>query len=265
MQKIVLFIGKKFQINTIFHDYIVRNIRSSIGDIDTIYNYQESDNALFLHLETLLKQKAEIIIITSKSAFSLIGKLLCTSTADNQILKDNMLIPSSTSVFEHNTYLLQYKHTLINVLCANENEELPNILLKQDTKESTIQLFNIDQDSAAAVLLPIAQTYEVKLHYSTLVSEWIILKIESKKFGNISQFIASAKSLLGNKLIASSDIPAYLIEKLSHANKKVSFAESCTGGRLASFITGKGGSSAIFDGSLVTYANAIKENSLWWK
>ncbi len=262
MEKIVLFVGRKFQSNTYFQRYITREIHQNLGDIDTFYFYPENDNALFLDLEKLLNKEAQLLIISSKSAVSVIGKLLCTITSDNQILKENMLIPSSTSVFEENTYLLQYKKCAINVIMAQENIILPQILIKNETRFADVQLFDIDTETANALLLPLAQTYEVKLHFSTLVSEWIQLNIESKKYGNISQFISSAKSLLTNKLIPASNIPAFLIEKLSHAGKKVSLAESCTGGLIASYLTSESGSSAIFDGSLVTYSNRLKANWL---
>ena len=44
--------------------------------------------------------------------------------------------------------------------------------------------------------------------------------------------------------------------------KKITFAESCTGGMLASFLTKIPGSSKCFDGSVVSYANEIKEKWL---
>lgn len=53
-----------------------------------------------------------------------------------------------------------------------------------------------------------------------------------------------------------------LIEILSMRNQTVSFAESCTGGRIASAFTAVSGSSAILHGSCVTYANRIKEEWL---
>jgi len=68
--------------------------------------------------------------------------------------------------------------------------------------------------------------------------------------------------LLNGKLIAASNIAAYIIEKLSHARKKISLAESCTGGLIAAYITKESGSSSIFDGSLVTYSNLLKANWL---
>ena len=44
--------------------------------------------------------------------------------------------------------------------------------------------------------------------------------------------------------------------------KKITFAESCTGGLIASTLTKISGSSACFDGSVVTYANRIKNEWL---
>lgn len=53
-----------------------------------------------------------------------------------------------------------------------------------------------------------------------------------------------------------------LIEVISIKNQTVSFAESCTGGRIATAFTAVSGSSAILHGSCVTYANEIKEQWL---
>ena len=53
-------------------------------------------------------------------------------------------------------------------------------------------------------------------------------------------------------------VVSYLIEN----GLKVTCAESCTGGLLASAITAVPGSSECFDGSIVSYANAIKHKEL---
>ncbi|MBD3790608.1 MAG: CinA family protein [Campylobacterales bacterium] len=53
-----------------------------------------------------------------------------------------------------------------------------------------------------------------------------------------------------------------LIEILSKRDQTVSFAESCTGGRIAAAFTAVSGSSTILHGSCVTYANEIKEQWL---
>jgi len=53
-----------------------------------------------------------------------------------------------------------------------------------------------------------------------------------------------------------------IIEKLTSQNQTISFAESCTGGRIAVAFTSVSGASAVLDGSVVTYSNAIKHTWL---
>ena len=49
-----------------------------------------------------------------------------------------------------------------------------------------------------------------------------------------------------------------LIRKLIKKNLKISFAESCTGGLLASTVTSVSGASKIFNLGLITYSNQSK-------
>ncbi len=49
-----------------------------------------------------------------------------------------------------------------------------------------------------------------------------------------------------------------IIQKLTKKKQTISFAESCTGGRIASAFTAISGASAVLDGSCVTYSNNIK-------
>ena len=49
-----------------------------------------------------------------------------------------------------------------------------------------------------------------------------------------------------------------LINKLIKKKLKIAFAESCTGGKLASAITSSSGASKVFNLSLVTYSDQAK-------
>lgn len=53
-----------------------------------------------------------------------------------------------------------------------------------------------------------------------------------------------------------------LIRQLAENKQTVSFAESCTGGRIAAAMTSVSGSSEVLHGSCVTYSNEIKEKWL---
>ena len=53
-----------------------------------------------------------------------------------------------------------------------------------------------------------------------------------------------------------------IVKKLQQKKLKISFAESCTGGMLASTITSFSGASKVFNLGLVTYSNDAKINVL---
>ena len=52
-----------------------------------------------------------------------------------------------------------------------------------------------------------------------------------------------------------------IIQKLTREQQTISFAESCTGGRIAAAFTAISGASEVLHGSCVTYSNDIKH--LW--
>ncbi|MBU1217410.1 CinA family protein [bacterium] len=258
----LLLIGNKFSYNTPLKEYILRKVEQKSGFIDSITFFKEGDNSLFLYLQQELNETSKIIIITTKQNFSTVGKLISTVTGDNQILKENMLIPSNATVFEDGSYLLEYKHSIANVLHLDEMQDMPEILISNTHSNAIIHIFEEDKESAIAMLTPIAQMYDISLDIVNLIDGWLRVDVSSSKYGNISKFIQAAKQLLPHKLIAASNIILYIIEVLSKNQKKVTFAESCTGGLLSYYFTSQNGASKILDGSLITYSNELKENWL---
>jgi len=262
MKPHLLFIGNKFIHNKPLQEYVVRKIEEKVGYVNSIRYFKENDNSLFLYLEAKMNDSHNLIIVTTKQNFSTVGKLICTVTSDNQILRENMLIPQKSSVFEEGSYLLDYKKIMVNVMRMDEAQQTPEVLMTSQDSSATIQVFEEDEESAMAILSPIAQTFEVKVEVTTVVEGWLRVETSSKKYGNISKFISSAKQLLPNNLIATSNVILYIIEKLSKNQKKITFAESCTGGLLSYQFTSQNGASKILDGSLITYSNELKENWL---
>ncbi len=258
----LLFIGNKFIYNKSLKEYIIRKVEQKTDFINSITHFKENDNSLFLYLEEELNSSDKLIIVTTKRNFSTIGKVISTVTSDNQVLQENMLIPSKVDVYEDGSYLLEYKNSITNVLRVEELQELPEILIDNSISKAVVHLFDEDKESALALLNPIAQMYDVEINILTLVDGWLQVDITSKKYGNLSKFINSAKQLLPTKLIATNNIITYIIERLSKSAKKITFAESCTGGLLSYYFTKENGASKVLDGSLVTYSNELKENWL---
>jgi len=262
MKRDVLFVGNRLILNESYERYLLRSIKEKLSSIDSISYFEESDKGLFLHLDQLLKSESKLVIITTKSTFTIVGKLLSTVTADNQVLKESMLIPSRASILENGSYLLSYNSSEINVILAHEGKKLPPILIEDENRSGWIHVFNEELSSVSALLDPLAQNFDVKLESCELIEGWVRVKITARKHGNMAQFIASSKGLLHHKVIAASNIAAFIIEKLSKNNKKISFAESCSGGLLAYYFTSQNGASSVYEGSLITYDNILKANWL---
>jgi nicotinamide-nucleotide amidase len=258
----LIFIGNKFIYNQPLKEYILRNVQKDVKFIDTVTYFKESDNSLFLYLEQELQENDKILIVTNKQNFSTVGKVICTVTGDNQVLKEGMLIPQKATLYEDRTYLLEYKSAIVNVMFMDEGENIPQILIQTIDTKATVHVFEEQKEDLISILNPLAQTYEVNFGVTSYVDGWLRVDIDSKRYGDISKFIRAAKNLLPKKLIASADIVEYIIERLSNEGKKVSFAESCTGGLLSYYFTKHNGASKILEGSLVTYSNALKENWL---
>ena len=53
-------------------------------------------------------------------------------------------------------------------------------------------------------------------------------------------------------------LPSVLIKELTKRNQTIVFAESCTGGLLSSSLTSISGASQVFQGSIVSYSNELK-------
>jgi nicotinamide-nucleotide amidase len=262
MKSDLIFIGNSFVYNEPFKEYLLRNIEKELSFIDTITNFKASDNSLFLYLEEALTITNRVLIVTGKQNFSTIGKILCTITGDNQILKEGMLIPQKATLFEEKSYLLEHKKSIINVIQCDEGEQMPQLLLTQLQSTATMHIFDEAKEDIVTLLNPLAQMYEVEFSVTSYIEGWLRVDIDAKRYGEISKFMHAAKNLLPKKVIASANIIDHIIKKLSIHGKKITFAESCTGGLLSYYFTKHNGASNILDGSLVTYSNALKENWL---
>ena len=258
----LIFIGNKFIYNKVLRSYIIRQIEKKVNFIDSVVYFKESDNSLFLYIEEELNSADKVMIVTTKQQFSTVGKLICTTTSDNQVLKDGMLIPQKSTLFEDRSYLLEYNNAVVNVMQMDEEQKMPSVLMNSNHARAIVHVFEEEQETILVILTPIAQTYDVNINITQEINGWLRLDISSNKFGNISKFTESAKQLLSKNLIITDNIILYMIQRLKLHDKKISFAESCTGGLLSYYFTKNNGTSDIFDGSLVTYSNILKENWL---
>jgi len=206
--------------------------------------------------------EGQLIIVANKNAFKPISKLLATIIDDTLTLKENLLIPSKSGRYNDNSFVIHHHHTIINVVLAEPGHTLPVFLIEPHPKESTLHLFQINEEDAQIHLEPLAKHYEIELSYTPLTQGWIKVVCNHTKYDQIEAFQKDVKALLPTQVIVSDNIFAHLIQRFSSLGRSITFAESCTGGLIAAQLTSEPGSSSIFKGSLVTYANSLKEGWL---
>lgn len=80
----------------------------------------------------------------------------------------------------------------------------------------------------------------------------------------LDEWKGKIEQLLGAHIVTQDDrsLADVVVHLLAEKGLKVSCAESCTGGKIASMITEVSGSSAVFEAGFVTYSNAIKTSIL---
>ena len=98
----------------------------------------------------------------------------------------------------------------------------------------------------------------IRLRLSTSGVDMQELEVQTK------EQIEKLRHILGDHIISEIDelIEEIVAQMLIEKNQTVATAESCTGGNIARLLTSISGSSAYFKGSVVAYANEVKENLL---
>lgn len=112
----------------------------------------------------------------------------------------------------------------------------------------------IDIESALLLATPYIQGFDVKIY---IEEGEIFLEGADviKAFGEI-------ELVFGDKVIFSENLGEFIIDSLRKKQKKITTAESCTGGLLAYQLTCIAGASDVYDGGIISYANQIKNQYL---
>ncbi len=261
MKKRLYFIGNIFTQNHPFRDYIIRQIEAD-GQLDSVEYFFEADRDFFAELGGRLTHSEKIYIITNKKSFTLVGKLLCTLMEDKLVLKEQLLIPSKCENFTKDSYRLDIKNAVVNVIQAQESQELPRLLLSGSVTKQKLHFFEISIKKVIELLKPLAKQFDVELAFSQIIDEWVEVEVECKTYGSIDKFIEITKQRYPAHVIVADDLVQHIIDATLETEQKITLAESCTGGMLAYYFTSHAGVSSVFEGSLVTYSNILKENWL---
>ena len=233
----VLFVGKEWHFKSELKNELFRYIRAE--KIEYINSFDIS-----------FKPNEDTLIVTNHQTYPLVTRIISTILNQNPIIKDNQLIPENAK-YSKNSFLVKIDGYEVNVILLEK--EVPEIFIITPEYE-LINIFNMDKDVTKMLIEPILTPR--KIDYILIENEGGFLELHTEPLDKkVKQEILNAVpfAIFGN-------IFEHIITNLPP--KKITFAESCTGGLIASSLTKYSGSSNVFDGSVVTYANRIKHEWL---
>ena len=234
----ILFVGKEWRFRKELKNQLFRHIKT-YDKVEYIDNFSIS-----------FTPKEDTLIITNQETYPLVTKIISTMLNQNPIIKENQLIPENAKFSKH-SFLVEIEDCKINVILLEK--EIPEIFIHSQNYE-TINIFNIDKELAKTLIEPIFNPR--KIDFTLMENEGGFLELHTPSLDEkIKKEILNSIpfTIFGN-------IFEHIIKNLPP--KKITFAESCTGGLIASTLTKYSGSSNCFDGSVVTYANRIKHEWL---
>lgn len=132
----------------------------------------------------------------------------------------------------------------------------------------TMLLYGIPESTLAILIEEWEDALPQSMHLAYLPKDGTI-RLRLSTYGEataeeMDSQIATLLPLIKDYVIALEDKPleAILGELLKQKNSTIATAESCTGGRLAAALNAQSGSSEYYMGSVVAYANEVKEQVL---
>ncbi|MBD5166129.1 CinA family protein [Helicobacter sp.] len=124
-----------------------------------------------------------------------------------------------------------------------------------------LYLLGLDAASAKMLLCGIAKDFEIDLEILNTDSNLEILSATGNE-ASLKEFAKIIQLTFTHKIFPSFNLAQNVISLLTERGLKLTTAESCTGGLIAYWLTKESGASAVFDGGVISYANAIKESWL---
>ncbi|CAD7288527.1 CinA family protein [Campylobacter suis] len=262
MKHILLVIGDDLKINKPYLSYIFDAYKAHFGELGVV-KFQSKDSELLFVVETLAKDFEKICICCSDESYSTMAKILSTLSGNGLELVGETLAIKDASDVKEGSFLININNSFINLINSTPTKKMAEILMPFEQEVTYFSLLDMDKDSAKILLDPVASPYKISIILSEISPNLLLIRAQKDdKNSNLEQFLQAVKNLFSQKFIDSADIYSFVAKKLKENDKSITFAESCTAGLLASKFASIDGVSSVFDGSLITYANHIKNEWL---
>ena len=228
------------------------------------------------HIHTLYKERPEVLnrLTATQWLVPEAATILPNRVGSAPIMM--FAAPSDSPINGENTqYLIAMPGVPYEMQVAMQEQVLPYIAAKCQNAQArgeiihrTILLAGIPESTLAIRIEAWEEALPPTMHLAYLPKDGTI-RLRLSTYGEataeeMDAQIAALLPLINDYVIALEDKPleAILGELLKLKNATIATAESCTGGRLAAALNALPGSSAYYLGSVVAYANEVKEQVL---
>ncbi|MCI5968256.1 CinA family protein [Helicobacter sp.] len=250
---VLICVGEHYRDFAPLNQYAQNVAKAMFGVLDSVVFVQEF-GSIFRNFENALKVSVKCLVVAPKKNFEEILIMLETSRNSAQV-----------DVVNANAMCVKNKEsqTLLLDLQSATQAELEQVfsaqgVVKDFENAGLLYLYPLGIDAIAAQMLlsGITKDFGVQVCVLNAVAH---LEVLSAVGGDLQGFKRTIKLAFGNKIFATFDLARSVIMLLQKRNLKITSAESCTGGLIATTLTRKSGASAVFDGAVISYANAMKE------
>lgn len=270
---ILFCVGKNYRDFEPLSSFAQRFARDYFGEIhqilfcDSLESEKES-NEVLLSLKQSLKFATNLLVLSPNASFDKVLTLI-----ESQGGKIDKETPAGFA----DEIFIQMEYKVKDEVCKVWLLDLQNIFTNQTESQMHTQsliksqfhqdanhrmflyLLGIDVESAQMLLGGIAKDFGVTLEILNADSNLDILSATSHREECLKEFAQVVESTFAHQIFPTFNLAQSILSLLSKHDLKITAAESCTGGLIAHWLTKESGASVAFDGSVVSYANAIKE------
>ncbi len=253
----LLIISDTIKYNPIFLDYINTEVEKSIGHIDFIAHLNKSDKDILLTIQESI-QKSENLIIVTKSAYPLICKIISTISEDIMVMRDGVLTPSKAKSFTKDSIHITIDRCSIDVIRVDEKSTVPLLSIDVRDRRVGLYLFDVDESELEKRLSPLFKAYGLDVTITHIIDGLVYANGRGMLFEQKLSLINAIEKEFKGKVLFGDNLSQIIAQKLIESGKKITTMESCTGGLVASELVKNSGVSAIYNGSVVSYADSVK-------
>jgi nicotinamide-nucleotide amidase len=258
MKHSLYLIGDSLGCNGAMQHYIERHLTQSGVTLHRRYRVADSE-PVFDEPGPTPDSPHTLFLFCDPEHFARLAREIATFIGDTVTVHNESLMPASAHCVKTGYFRVSYRQLELHAINTHTGYELPSLEITPATKTATIHLFDTEHTELKTAIAETEEAYRVKCSHCMPVRGWVECTVSADAFGDIPGAVERLRERFPLSIVTD-NIAKWMIKALDTAGRSVTFAESCTGGLISTFLTKESGASNVFEGALVTYSNRLKSN-----